>query len=183
MIQGYFFGVGSILLGAFVLLLLLLVGVLADDDGPQRSEELEFSLAQSVSAQTVPADQMPTCDQILREFEADPQTQQASPAERQFALTFLQAFAQGLLDEGAPEAARLDPDGNGIACDEFLSAGGQSTSTSTAQPQPTTAGGSQSRYGNLFEAGGPSSGPVPLMPNGSCPREFPTMRDGACYGG
>jgi hypothetical protein len=88
-----------------------------------------------------------------------------------------------LLDEGAPEAARLDPDGNGIACDEFLSAGGQSASTSTAQPQSPPAGGSQSRYGNLFEAGGPSSGPVPLMPDGSCPREFPAMRDGACYAG
>jgi hypothetical protein len=24
---------------------------------------------------------------------------------------------------------------------------------------------------------------VPLMPNGSCPREFPTLRDGACYAG
>lgn len=166
---------------ALVPLLLLLVGVPANDDGPRRSEEMQLSLAQSVSAQTVPADQMPTCDQILREFEADPETQQATPAERQFALTFLQAFAQGLLDEGAPEAARLDPDGNGIACDEFLSAGGQSASTSTAQPQSPPAGGSQSRYGNLFEAGGPSSGPVPLMPNGSCPREFPAMRDGACY--
>ncbi len=124
---------------------------------------------------------MPTCDQVLREFEADPQTQQASPAERQFALTFLQAFAQGLLDEGAPEAARLDPDGNGIACDEFLSAGGLSANTSSPQPQSPLTGGGQSRYGNLFEAGGPSSGPVPLMPNGSCPREFPTMRNGACY--
>jgi hypothetical protein len=115
MIQECFIRVGSILLVVFVPLLLLLVGVLADNNGPQRSEEIQLSLAQSVSAQTVPADQMPTCDQILREFEADPETQQASPAERQFALTFLQAFAQGLLDEGAPEAARLDPDGNGIA--------------------------------------------------------------------
>ena len=167
---------------ALVPLLLLLVGVPANDDGPRRSEEMQLSLAQSVSAQTVPADQMPTCDQILREFEADPETQQASPAERQFALTFLQAFAQGLLDEGAPEAARLDPDGNGIACDEFLSAGGQSaTSTSTAQPPLAGGGQRQGRFGNLFEAGGPSSGPVPLMPNGSCPREFPAMRDGACY--
>jgi hypothetical protein len=181
MIQRYSIRVGSILLVASVPLLLLLLGVLGNNDGPQRTEELEFSLAQSVSAQTAPADQMPTCDQILREFEADPETQQASPAERQFALTFLQAFAQGLLNEGAPEAARLDPDGNGIACDEFLSASGQLASTSTAQPQSPPAGGSQSRYGNLFEAGGPSSGPVPLMPNGSCPREFPTMRDGACY--
>jgi hypothetical protein len=32
-----------------------------------------------------------------------------------------------------------------------------------------------------LEAGGPTSGPLPLMPDGGCPREFPTMRDGACY--
>ena len=24
-------------------------------------------------------------------------------------------------------------------------------------------------------------GPVPLMPNSSCPREFPNHRDNACY--
>ena len=174
---------------AIVLLLLLLVWVLANDDGSPRSEKVRFSLIQSVSAQTVPAGQAPTCEQILSEFEADPRTQQASPAERQFALSFLQGFAQGLLDQGVPEAANLDPDGNGVACDEFLGAGGQPASTAsatagatasaTASAQPS--GGGQSRYGNLFEAGGPSSGPAPLMPDGSCPREFPTRREGACY--
>jgi hypothetical protein len=183
MTRKHFYGVAGVLLVAGGALLTLLQ-VPGSNEGPRRSQEPQLSLIQSVSAQTVPADQMPTCDQILSEFEADPETQQASPAERQFALTFLQAFAQGLLDEGAPEAARLDPDGNGVACDEFLSAGGQSaTGTSTAQPQSPPAGGSQSRYGNLFEAGGPSSGPVPIMPSGGCPREFPTMRDGACYAG
>ena len=33
----------------------------------------------------------------------------------------------------------------------------------------------------LLEAGGATSGPAPLMANGSCPTEFPNMRDGACY--
>ena len=111
-------------------------------------------------------------------------TQQASPEERQFVLAFLQAYVQGLLDEGVPGASRLDPDGNGIACDELRRAGGgQSASTGRASPRPSADGGSQllNRYGILLEAGGPSSGPVPLMSNGSCPREFPTMRDGACY--
>src|SRR3954447_7358633 len=32
-----------------------------------------------------------------------------------------------------------------------------------------------------FNAGGPSGGPVPLMPDGSCPKEFPQERDKACY--
>lgn len=33
----------------------------------------------------------------------------------------------------------------------------------------------------LMDAGGPQDGPVPLMPNGSCPKEFLTERDGECY--
>ena len=142
------------------------------------------SISQSVSAQPAPADQIPTCEQLLSEFESDPRAQQASPEKRQFGLAFLRLLAQGLLDEGVPGASRLDPDGNGIACDELLSAGGgQSASAGSASPQPSADGGSQllNRYGTLLEAGGPTSGPVPLMPNGGCPREFPTMRHEACY--
>ena len=179
-----FFGVRGILLMEMALLVLLLVWALGDNGSPQRSEEIQFALAQSVRAQSAPADQIPTCEQLLREFRSDPRTQQASPEERQFVQAFLQAYVQGLLDEGVPGASRLDPDGNGIACDELLSAGGgQSASASRASPQPSVDRGSQllNRYGNLLEAGGPTSGPLPLMPDGGCPREFPTMRDGACY--
>ena len=178
-----FLGVGGILSMAMALLVVLLAQE-RGDNSRQRLDEIQFALAQSVSAQSAPADQTPTCQQIIREFKTDPETQQASPAERQFVRAFLQAFVQGLLDQGAPGASRLDPDGNGVACDELLSAGaGQPASASSASPQPSFAGGSQSssRYGHLYDAGGPSSGPVPLMPGGSCPREFPTMRDGACY--
>ena len=32
-----------------------------------------------------------------------------------------------------------------------------------------------------FNAGGPQDGPVPLMPNGSCPKEFPIQSGIACY--
>jgi hypothetical protein len=169
-------------------LVLLLVWALGDNGSPQRSEEIKFALAQSVSPQTVPAAQIPTCQQLLREIESDPRTQQASPQERQFVLSFVQAYVQGLLDQGVPGASRLDPDGNGIACDELQSAGGgQPASAGRASPQPSPQPsvdrGSQllNRYGNLLEAGGPTSGPLPLMPDGGCPREFPTMRDGACY--
>ncbi len=35
--------------------------------------------------------------------------------------------------------------------------------------------------GTLLEAGGPQTGPVPTMPGGGCPDEFPTEKDGACY--
>ena len=184
------------------LLVLLLVWALGDNGGPQRSEEIQFDLAQSVRAQTAPATQVPTCEQLVREFESDPRTQQASPEERRFVLAFLQQYAQGLLDQGVPGAARLDPDGNGVACDQLRSAGGgqpasagraspqpsagggsQVASTASASPQPSADGGNQllDRYGNLLDAGGPTSGPLPLMPDGGCPKEFPTKRDGACY--
>jgi hypothetical protein len=33
----------------------------------------------------------------------------------------------------------------------------------------------------LLKAGGPEEGPVPTMPGGECPPEFPTKQDGACY--
>ncbi len=32
-----------------------------------------------------------------------------------------------------------------------------------------------------FKAGAPSQGPVPLMPNGRCPREFPVKQGGTCW--
>jgi hypothetical protein len=173
---------------AMAVLVLLFVRALGDNGSPQRSERIQFDLAQSVRAQTAPADQIPTCEQLLSAFESDPRTQQASPEEQQFVRAFLQAYAQRLLDEGVPGASRLDPDGNGVACDELQSAGGgQSASAGSLPPQPSPRpavdGGSQllNRDGNLLEAGGPSSGPLPLMPDGGCPREFPTMRDGLCY--
>ena len=35
--------------------------------------------------------------------------------------------------------------------------------------------------GELMKAGGLPEGPVPPMPGGNCPKEFPTKRGGACY--
>jgi hypothetical protein len=187
---------------AMAVFVVLLVGTPADNGSPQRSKEIHFTLAQSVSPQGAPAVPIPTCQRLLREIESDPRTQQASPQERQFVRTFVQAFVQGLLDQGVPGASRLDPDGNGIACDELQSAsggqslsagsvpplpsvggGGQAASFGSAPPQPSVDGGSQFLGGNgtLLEAGGPTSGPVPLMPDGGCPREFPTKREGLCY--
>jgi hypothetical protein len=150
----HLFGVGGNLL--MVVLVLLLVGAPGDNGSPQRSEKIEFALAQSVRAQSAPANQIPTCERLLSESESDPRTQQASPEERQFVLTFLQAYVQSLLVEGVPGASRLDLDGNGIACDELRSAdGGQSASGGRASPRPLIDGGSQllNRYGNILEAG------------------------------
>jgi hypothetical protein len=125
--------------------------------------EIHFALAQNVSPQSASAIPIPTCQQLLREIESDPRTQQASPQERQFVLAFVQAYVQRLLDQGVPGASRLDPDDNGIACDELQSAGGgQSLSAGSASPQPSVDGGRQvlGGNGNLLEAGGLIPSPV-----------------------
>ena len=41
--------------------------------------------------------------------------------------------------------------------------------------------GPQDREGDLLKAGGPSDGPVPLMPGGGCPEGYTIERAGACY--
>lgn len=57
----------------------------------------------------------------------------------------------------------LDSDVNGIACDEedFF--------------------GERGARGILLKAGGPATGPVPLMPGGGCPKEYPVQKGGSCY--
>ena len=35
----------------------------------------------------------------------------------------------------------------------------------------------------LFESGGPEDGPVPRMPGGGCPEEFPVEKGDGCYAG
>ena len=66
-----------------------------------------------------------------------------------------------------------------------------SSSSMDNQDQPgkqKNPGTNQSQTGNrtndqeeLLQAGGPASGPVPLMPGGGCPEEFPIQQGGACY--
>jgi hypothetical protein len=68
------------------------------------------------------------------------------------------------------------------------------TSTATASPEPTTTTASPSPTATsspspstpspsdrVLDSGGPAHGPVPLMPGGGCPSEYPVRKDGACY--
>ena len=60
----------------------------------------------------------------------------------------------------------------------------QPRTTQIQQQQPSTPQVQQrvaQDLGELMKAGGPSEGPVPVMPGGNCPKEFPTERGGACY--
>jgi hypothetical protein len=57
------------------------------------------------------------------------------------------------------------------------------TTTATSSPSPTTSSPTPTPTAadDLFNAGGPAEGPVPLMPDGGCPSEYPVLKDGACY--
>ena len=48
-------------------------------------------------------------------------------------------------------------------------------------PAPPPSPVPQPSPGTLMKAGGPSEGPVPLMPDGGCPKEFSAQRGGACF--
>ena len=51
------------------------------------------------------------------------------------------------------------------------------TATASPSPSPTP------KDDDLFKSGGPAEGPVPPMPDGGCPSEYPVLKDGACYTG
>jgi hypothetical protein len=60
--------------------------------------------------------------------------------------------------------------------------GGQQKSTPSApRPTPTPPPHPDPSPGELFNAGGPSEGPVPMMPGGDCPKEYPLQQGDACY--
>src|ERR671916_799266 len=53
--------------------------------------------------------------------------------------------------------------------------------TSASPPSSASASPSPEPPRDLFNAGGPTHGPVPLMLDGDCPEEFPVKRNGLCY--
>ena len=129
--------------------------------GVQPTEEVLFSPAQNFTGQ-----QEVTCEVLLDEFEAEQEEDSSvSPGEQQIALAILQAVAQEALDQDPASASGLDPDGNGVACDQFLS----------------NADAQKGRNADLLKAGGTSEGPIPLTPGGECPKELPVKENSACY--
>ena len=116
-----------------------------------------------------------------------------------------QSSAQVELDRDPSDPNNLDADGNGRACDDYdYGTGGSvaarsvapstpspvSTSPSSASPvAPSSSGASGSasappkpqKTHKLFASGGSTDGPVPLMPNGTCPVEFPVKLNGLCH--
>ena len=112
-----------------------------------------------------------------------------------------QESAQAELERDLSDPNNLDPDANGQACDDYNYGGGGDDDSTAAATAAATASASASSatddqydasagidqydasagVGSLFNSGGSTSGAAPLMPDGSCPTEFPVKRDGACY--
>lgn len=121
-----------------------------------------------------------------------------------------QESAQMELDRDPRDPNNLDPDGNGQACEDYDYGGttriNSPSPTTTSSPESTTGSPQSSpsssasptssaspssdasaspeadeRDEGLMRSGGPGDGPVPLMPDGGCPVEFPRMQNGLCY--
>ena len=114
-----------------------------------------------------------------------------------------QESAQVELDIDPSDPNNLDSDGNGIACDDYAYSASGSVAPSSPSPsspppssappsRPSGSGASSTsskasapprpqKTHRLFESGGPTNGPVPLMANGACPAEFPLKHKDLCH--
>jgi hypothetical protein len=119
-----------------------------------------------------------------------------------------QQSAQAELERDPSDPNNLDPDGNGRACDDYAYGSSATNSPLPSSPSPSTASPSSPSPSspspsspspsspsssspspkprpqgdrNLLNAGGPTGGPVPLMPDGNCPPEFPTKHNNLCH--
>jgi hypothetical protein len=102
-----------------------------------------------------------------------------------------QEEAQAVFDADPSDPYRLDEDpgtDDGMACEELPSRPGgpvpppeptTSTPPTTTSPPPTTT--SPPPEPTILDGGGPENGTAPLMPDGSCPVEYPVKRDGLCH--
>lgn len=103
-----------------------------------------------------------------------------------------QAEAQAELRSDPTDPNVLSNDTDGIACETFdyndpardeapiaLVTGGDVTEDQYDDRNAVTP--PVRDRDELLEAGGPTAGRVPLMPDGTCPEEFPSKHGGACY--
>lgn len=132
------------------------------------------------------------------EFMAEPQstirTAQAQTGDRDCPDFSSQAEAQAVFDADPSDPERLDADDDGQACETFdYGTGGDNGNDDSSGDN----GAAEDQYDNddgtttpptkdkgndgLMNAGGPEDGPVPVMPGGGCPEEYPVERDDGCY--
>lgn len=92
-----------------------------------------------------------------------------------------QADAQAVYDADPSDPNRLDADDDGIPCEEDGDGGGTDDGAADDQYDDTAIVTTPPKRDDLLEARGPRSVPVPLMPDGDCPPEFPDEKAGGCY--
>jgi hypothetical protein len=95
-----------------------------------------------------------------------------------------QEEAQAVFDADPSDPYGLDEDpgpDDGMACEELPSRTDGTTTGGTTTGGTTTGGTTTGGTTGLLGAGGPKNGPVPLMPDGGCPVEYPVERDGLCH--
>ncbi len=90
-----------------------------------------------------------------------------------------QEEAQAELEEDLSDPNNLDADVDAEACEDF----DYGTTADTSDPGGGASDAFEYQYddGALLEAGGPKTGPIPPMPGGGCPEEFPVERGGSCW--
>ena len=102
---------------------------------------------------------------------------------------FAQEDSTGIMDFDRTTSQDDDDDGS----DDRTSDGGGCTQYETTQYQTTSSDdtsddGGTTQYETtqydptpLMQSGGPEDGPVPPLPSGGCPDEFPVEKDDACF--
>jgi hypothetical protein len=95
-------------------------------------------------------------------------------------------------DRSGASGGQTTPNGSGASKGTTTPSSSSSSapkSTPSAPPSPpsptprTSPPSSPPPSGPSFNSGGPSQGPVPMMPGGKCPKEFPVQKNEACFPG
>jgi hypothetical protein len=119
---------------------------------------------------------------VWESFDKPAQAQSVAEGDRYDCGDFTyQEEAQRIFDQNPSDPYGLDEDDgvdDGIPCETLPHRpGGLSI-------PPDTGGGGPipgNPPGGLLNFGGPENGPVPLMPDGECPVEYPVQRGEVCY--
>lgn len=125
---------------------------------------------------------------VAYEYVADPtsviRTAQAQSNDLDCADFSTQAEAQANLEANPSDPNNLDADDDGEACEDSFGSDGGGSDTGAADDQYDDGSSTTTQdqgNGNLMKAGGSAAGPVPMMPDGTCPEEYPVARGGGCY--
>lgn len=82
--------------------------------------------------------------------------------------------------DDAPGETKIEPD-NKTDTKTDTKADAKKTEPTTPKITTPPAQERNPERDTLLEAGGPSAGPMPLMPGGNCPAEYPVRRGNVCY--